>query len=264
MTGGMYGNTSSPSERFRDLGDEEATRRARANSHASVDVGSNAMTAGGRSEAYDTQVHDMLDVIDPEVQTVNLLGDIQNAFFIPPNRLFDRTRKLQLTKPPESKEAAEAVKYTPPRTEAEQAAADARRAEREAQQKEQQQLQQQEASEAGVSGPSQPITSEKPITSKPTPPTPLLDENGNIIEPEGEEQEHGPSIETEELILADQKYVKGRYFVLPSKLVDMTDWTDQEKNDLDDYVRHLMHNKKEIFRRRMRGFGKYVRTRKCR
>lgn len=291
-TGG--GGGSSNANTGRDFGDEEATRRARGNSHASVEIGSN--TNPTRGEAYDSQVHDMLDVIDPEVQTVNLLGDIQNAFFIPPNRLFDRTRKLQLTRPPESKESgvggdatgeggaappSAPVKYTPPRTEAEQAAADARKAERLAQQQQQQQAQ--GGTQAGTVAPTIPpipevpgeatsekpqatssgqtsegegeVTSEKPLPSKPLPPS--------ASELEGRVKEPSTAVDTEELILANQKYVKGRYFVLPSKLVDMTDWTDQEKADLDDYVRHLMHNKKEIFRRRMRGFGKYVRTREC-
>lgn len=289
----VTGYTGSNNDRAgRDFGDEEATRRARANSHASIEIGSN--TNPIRGEAYDSQVHDMLDVIDPEVQTVNLLGDIQNAFFIPPNRLFDRTRKLQLTRPPESKESGVGgggdvttgeggapVKYTPPRTEAEQAAADARRAERLAQQEQQAQGETQagtgapaippipkvpgeaisekpQATSSGQTGEGEgegEVTSEKPLPSKPLPPS--------ASELEGHVKEPSTAIDTEELILANQKYVKGRYFVLPSKLVDMTDWTDQEKADLDDYVRHLMHNKKEIFRRRMRGFGKYVRTREC-
>lgn len=270
----LTGGTANAADQ--DLGDIEASRRARAASRASVDMASNS---ANRNDAYDTQVHDMLDVIDPEVQTVNLLGDIQNAFFIPPNRLFDRTRKVQLTKPPESKESIEdrqqlqeqrqqelKAKYTPARTEAEQAAADARRAEKEAQAQAQAQAgtgtgggvpstlteaQQQQEAEAAAAGGEE--GREKPL---PGPPAPLTQ-----AEQDGEVQGPATAIETEELVLADQKYVKGRYFVLPSKLVDMTDWSDQEKADLDDYVRHLMHNKKEIFRRRMRGFGKYVRTR---
>jgi len=275
MTGGgvsTSGRDASPDGV--DFGDIEATRRARAASHASIDMGIDNPNSQ-RNEAYGSQVHDMLDVIDPEVQTVNLLGDIQNAFFIPPNRLFDRTRKLQLTKPPESKESIEERRkqqqelFTPPRTEAEQAAADARRAEREAQQ--------QQGTGTGPGG--VPTTTippiatatgegEKPLqvaeaaegTEKPLPGPPPPLKPSEESRP-GEIKGPSTAIDTEELILADQKYVKGRYFVLPSKLVDMTDWSDQEKADLDDYVRHLMHNKKEIFRRRMRGFGKYVRTR---
>jgi hypothetical protein len=242
-------------------------------------------TSNARNEAYDTQVHDLLDVIDPEVQTVNLLGDFQNAFFIPPNRLFDRTRKLQLTKPPESKEA---IKYTPPRTEDEQAAADARRAERleaeEQQQQQQGQPHSRRPSEAekqaqgagalqtegrpatiaegeGDTSTGEEVTSEKPLPGPPAPLKPEEEEATQLAEEAGIIQGPATATDIETIELAQQKYVKGRYFVLPSKLVDMSDWSEQEKADLDDYVRHLLHSKKEIFRRRWRGFKKYVRTR---
>jgi hypothetical protein len=55
--------------------------------------------------------------------------------------------------------------------------------------------------------------------------------------------------------------VAGEYFVMPKTLVDGWDeWSDEEKAELDDYVRHLLHSRKERFRRSMRGFRRYVRT----
>lgn len=39
-------------------------------------------------------------------------------------------------------------------------------------------------------------------------------------------------------------------------------WTTADREELDDHVRHLLHSKKEKFKRGMKGFGQYVRKRK--
>lgn len=52
------------------------------------------------------------------------------------------------------------------------------------------------------------------------------------------------------------------YAVLPHG-VSLEGWTEDEKEELNDYVRHLLHSRKAKFRRKMKGFGKYVRTRKA-
>jgi hypothetical protein len=38
-------------------------------------------------------------------------------------------------------------------------------------------------------------------------------------------------------------------------------WTAEEIAELDDHVRHLLHSRKEKFKRSMKGFGQYVRKR---
>jgi hypothetical protein len=38
-------------------------------------------------------------------------------------------------------------------------------------------------------------------------------------------------------------------------------WTEEEKAELNDHVRHLLHSRKEKFKRGMKGFGQYVRKR---
>ena len=53
---------------------------------------------------------------------------------------------------------------------------------------------------------------------------------------------------------------RGQYAVLPAGL-DWEDWTPQERAELDDYVRHLMHSRKERFRRRARGFWQFFKRR---
>ncbi len=52
------------------------------------------------------------------------------------------------------------------------------------------------------------------------------------------------------------------YAVLPHG-ISLEGWSDAEKADLDDHVRHLLHSRKEGFKRRMRGFGKYIQKREC-
>ncbi|KZV61341.1 hypothetical protein PENSPDRAFT_619233 [Peniophora sp. CONT] len=49
---------------------------------------------------------------------------------------------------------------------------------------------------------------------------------------------------------------RGRYAILPAGL-DWEDWSLQERAELDDYVRHLMHSRKERFRRRARGLWQF-------
>ena len=51
------------------------------------------------------------------------------------------------------------------------------------------------------------------------------------------------------------------YAVLPHGVV-LEGWSDEDKDELNDHVRHLLHSRKAGFRRSMRAFGKYVRTRK--
>ena len=48
-----------------------------------------------------------------------------------------------------------------------------------------------------------------------------------------------------------------RYAVLPHG-ISLEDWTEDDKAELDDHVRHLMHSRREGFRRSMRGFKQYI------
>lgn len=55
---------------------------------------------------------------------------------------------------------------------------------------------------------------------------------------------------------------ESRYAVLPHG-VSLDGWSDAEKQELNDYVRHLMHSRRAKFKRSMKGFGQYVRKRMC-
>ncbi|KAF2148711.1 hypothetical protein K461DRAFT_201762, partial [Myriangium duriaei CBS 260.36] len=48
------------------------------------------------------------------------------------------------------------------------------------------------------------------------------------------------------------------YAVLPHG-VSLEGWTDEEKAELEDHVRHMLHSRRAAFRRGLKGFGQYVR-----
>lgn len=54
---------------------------------------------------------------------------------------------------------------------------------------------------------------------------------------------------------------ESRFAVLPHG-VSLEGWSEAEKAELNDLVRHLLHSKREGFKRGMKGFGQYVRKRK--
>jgi hypothetical protein len=52
-----------------------------------------------------------------------------------------------------------------------------------------------------------------------------------------------------------------QFAVLPHG-VSLAGWSQEDKDELNDHVRHLLHSRRAKFKRSMRGFGKYVRRRK--
>lgn len=54
---------------------------------------------------------------------------------------------------------------------------------------------------------------------------------------------------------------ESQFAVLPHG-VSLAGWSQEDKDELNDHVRHLLHSRRAKFKRSMRGFGKYVRRRK--
>lgn len=52
----------------------------------------------------------------------------------------------------------------------------------------------------------------------------------------------------------------GHHFAVLPHGARLTGWTDEEKEALDDHVRHLLHSRRAKFKRSMRGFGRYCRN----
>lgn len=51
------------------------------------------------------------------------------------------------------------------------------------------------------------------------------------------------------------------YAVLPTG-VNLDGWTQEDKDALDDHVRHMLHSRRSKFKQKMKAFGKYVSKRK--
>lgn len=54
---------------------------------------------------------------------------------------------------------------------------------------------------------------------------------------------------------------ENHYAVLPHG-VTLDGWTTEQKEDLDDRVRHMLHSRRSKMKRSLKGFGKYVQRRK--
>jgi hypothetical protein len=55
--------------------------------------------------------------------------------------------------------------------------------------------------------------------------------------------------------------VNDKYYAVLPHGVELAGWSEEEKLELNDHVRHMLHSKRSKFKRGMRGFGQYVRRR---
>jgi len=51
------------------------------------------------------------------------------------------------------------------------------------------------------------------------------------------------------------------YFAVLPHGVSISDWSEEDKLELNDLVRHMLHSRRAKFKRSMKGFGQYVRKR---
>ena len=54
----------------------------------------------------------------------------------------------------------------------------------------------------------------------------------------------------------------GQHFAVLPHGERLEGWTAEDRAELNDHVRHLLHSRKEKFKRSMKGFGQYVKKRK--
>lgn len=156
---------------------------------------------------YDSEVVDMLDVIDPEVSTLTTLNNVQNSLFIPNlGWLYNRQPTYDLSQSTSSDSSDE---------------------------------------EAGIAlgYPEQDVSQETEqgahTTSRPAELSRLNTSNTISSVLTGMSEGHN-------------------YAVLPHG-ASLPGWTSEDKAVLNDHVRHLLHSRRERFKRSMRGFGRYVR-----
>lgn len=65
---------------------------------------------------------------------------------------------------------------------------------------------------------------------------------------------------TATLMTIDSQLSESRYAVLP-KGTSLDGWSREDKKEVNDHVRHMLHSKRSKLKRKMRGFGQYVRRR---
>ncbi|KAI1747070.1 hypothetical protein F4782DRAFT_452054 [Xylaria castorea] len=147
-------------------------------------IGSTAyFNAPGGRNAVNAELADVLDVIDPEVSTLNNVTNIQNSLFIPSlGRFINRRPTYNLTRAPGRHDLG-----TGPTT----------------------------------------------------------------IGPPRDGFQQGPHVE-------DQDYeFNFNHAILPDG-VSLQGWTKEEMAELNDHVRHMLHSRRNKFKRTMQAFGKYV------
>ena len=164
---------------------------------------------------YEAEVTDFLDVIDPEVATLNTLNNVQNSLFVPYlGRWYSRQPTYTITRPPTRTDLAELP------------------------------LAAKTQSRLGRVGEGKPI-------------------GEDYDEKESEDVEGSEGLNRLHTIKSTLSgmSVGHNYAVLPHG-VRLQGWSEEEMDELNDHVRHLLHSRREGFKRSIRAFGKYVQKRK--
>lgn len=78
--------------------------------------------------------------------------------------------------------------------------------------------------------------------------------------PQLQSRDTGAFTLTESISHPDEEHP--HYAVVPEG-INLDGWSPEDKEELNDHVRHLLHSRREGFKRSMKGFGQYVRKRKC-
>ncbi|KAE8448978.1 hypothetical protein EG329_008566 [Mollisiaceae sp. DMI_Dod_QoI] len=164
-------------------------RRARTNI-----VGGNHPPPDTRQDEYDSNLVDLLDLVDPEVATLQTLTNVQNSLFIPDlGRYLNRRPTYNLTRAPSDVETGSTSS----------------------------------SDDGGES-------SKVPTRIRP------------------ERTMTGATLNTISSNVTDRYYA-----VLPHG-VSLAGWNEEDKLELNDHVRHMLHSKRSKFKRGMKGFRQYV------
>ncbi|RMD41296.1 hypothetical protein DV735_g3841, partial [Chaetothyriales sp. CBS 134920] len=157
-----------------------------------------------RPHEYESEVVDLLDVIDPEVAALTTLTNVQNSLFVPDlGRWVNRRPTYTLSRNPSPNRKVPAP--VPEEVE------------------------------------DQPLQEGEDELSRPA-------TRGDYS---WQRLERSHSISSE---ITDSHYA-----VLPHGL-SLEGWSEEDKEALDDYVRHMLHSKRSKFKQIMKAFGKYMRT----
>lgn len=164
-----------------------------------------------RQDEYDERLVDYLDTVDPEVQTLSTLTNVQNSLFVPDLGSW-------LNRRPTYTLSDHDIRRMPPKR------------------------------------------------APPPPPSAGGERMAGITEHRAQEE----MADREEAGPADQRPPMERTSTITSRLTDshyaalphgatLEGWSQEEKEELDDHVRHMLHSRRSKFKRTMKGFGQYVR-----
>ncbi|CAI6338470.1 unnamed protein product [Periconia digitata] len=150
---------------------------------------------------YTSNMVDVLDTVDPEVQTLTSLTNIQNSLFVPNlGRFVNRRPTYNIQHPPSETQSLEEIDR--------------------------------------ILGPARAAQAD--MASAPR--IARTQSQGTMAT----------------LATIDSRMSDSRYAVLPHG-TDLEGWSKEDKKELNDHVRHMLHSKRSKFKRSMRGFGQYVR-----
>ncbi|KAF1985746.1 hypothetical protein K402DRAFT_421681 [Aulographum hederae CBS 113979] len=196
-------------------------------------------TPGAFPAEYDTNIVDWLDVLDPEVSTLSTLNNVQNSLFLPDlGRLYNRRPTYTLTRRP----------HTPSST-----------------------------TSSFSSEPEVDVTGQMPPEETDMPRITIAEPSGTAGEgEEGEEGEKptgkrkrgdtvssrlsGKSLKSKaskRRLSISSDLTDSYYAVLPHG-VSLENWSEEDKAELNDHVRHMLHSRRSKFKQSMKGFKKYV------
>lgn len=66
---------------------------------------------------------------------------------------------------------------------------------------------------------------------------------------------------TTTMMTIDSQLTESRFAVLPEE-ADLSGWSVEDKKEVNDHVRHMLHSRRSKMKRSLKGFGQYVRRRK--
>ncbi|PMD15087.1 hypothetical protein NA56DRAFT_582582 [Hyaloscypha hepaticicola] len=151
---------------------------------------------------YESELVDILDLVDPEVQALQTLTNVQNSLVVPYlGKFLNRRPTYTLSRRPADEES-------------ESTASDADAEDRKEKEKQ------------------RPVVEKRPSA---------------------------PRTYTGGTLSTITSRVNDKYYAVLPHGVTLPGWSEEEKLELNDHVRHMMHSKRSKFKRGMKGFGQYVR-----
>ncbi|KAL7921425.1 hypothetical protein ACQKWADRAFT_126026 [Trichoderma austrokoningii] len=180
--------------------------------HFGLSIGRHQDQQAPASDEYGEDLVDWLDIIDPEVQTLSTLTNVQNSLFVPDLGPWINRRPTYVLSQRDAGPTPRRGRAATVEREEEQLP---------------EPVEEEEEPPRFESGAETPRSEGVPATLRRT--------------------------DTITSRLTDSHYA-----ALPHG-ISLEGWTEEEKMELDDRVRHMLHSKRSRFKRTMKGFGQYVR-----